>query len=213
MGYEDMPLRGSVSHLVERVKSGCESAATVLWNRYQQQLLGFARSRLRSTPRRVADEEDVVIAAFQSFLRRTRRGEYPHLRGRGELWRLLATITASKAANLIRRERSEKRGGGRVVLTSVLTSEPDSVAAQAFAELATPEPNPLLIVMMNDSLDHLLSQLQDDELRAIAVAKLHGNSNEEIARQTQRSIPTVERRLRLIRDTWREELNVEAFEP
>ena len=40
-----------------------------------------------------------------------------------------------------------------------------------------------------------------------AVAKLGGSSNEEIAGKICRSVPTVERRLRLIRDVWREEFS------
>jgi DNA-directed RNA polymerase specialized sigma24 family protein len=60
--------------------------------------------------------------------------------------------------------------------------------------------------MINDSLTHLLSVLRDDELRGIALAKLQGRSNQYIADTIQRSVPTVERRLRLIRDTWRREL-------
>ena len=46
----------------------------------------------------------------------------------------------------------------------------------------------------------------NDELRKIAIAKLEGFSTDEITHSIGRSIPTVERRLRLIRDTWQQEL-------
>jgi DNA-directed RNA polymerase specialized sigma24 family protein len=45
----------------------------------------------------------------------------------------------------------------------------------------------------------------DDGLRQIAVLKLEGRTNEEIASRIDRSPTTVERRLRLIRDMWKEE--------
>jgi len=156
----------------------------------------------------MADEEDVVISAFHSFLSRAKDGGYPQLQRRDELWSLLATITAHKAVSQVRREKRRKRGSGRVILGSLLAGDPRFTAARTMFELASSEPNPELIVMMNDSLDHLLSLLQDDELRTIATAKLHGDSNQEIADKIQRSIPTVERRLRLIRDTWQEELTM-----
>ena len=107
-----MSIRGSVSRLIAQLKMGHESAAASLWDRYCRKLVRLARARLNGVSRRVADEEDVVLAAFQSFLRRTKEGRYPHLRDRGELWKLLAKITAHKALNLIRSERSQKRGQG-----------------------------------------------------------------------------------------------------
>lgn len=57
---------------------------------------------------------------------------------------------------------------------------------------------------MNEALGRLLGML-DDGLRQIAVLKLEGRTNEEIASRIDRSPTTVERRLRLIRDTWKEE--------
>jgi DNA-directed RNA polymerase specialized sigma24 family protein len=199
-----MPLRGSVSRLICDVKKGRESAAHLLFHRYFTRLMGLARSRMNSHERQVADEEDVVLTAFQSFLRRTQDGDYPDLQGRDELWRLLATITARKAATLVGREKRLKRGGGRVILSSALPTQDQEGVEKTMSELASPDPDPQLVVTMNDSLEHLLSILKDDELREIAIAKLNGESNQEIAHKTQRSLPTIERRLRLIRGAWRE---------
>jgi DNA-directed RNA polymerase specialized sigma24 family protein len=47
-----------------------------------------------------------------------------------------------------------------------------------------------------------LSRLPDDELRQIALGKLEGYTNEEIATQIEVAPATVERRLRLIRKHW-----------
>ncbi|MFV1964564.1 MAG: ECF-type sigma factor [Pirellulaceae bacterium] len=199
--------QGSVSALIVKVRMGCESAATKIWARYYPKLLELARLKLSGAARRVADEEDVVVAVFHSFFRRTRRGSYPHLQRRNELWRLLAQITTSKALNLIRREKSQKRGGGRLVTAPLHTDPPHSLIHETFANLASSEPNPFVLAMITDSLDHLLTTLRDEELRVVAIAKLDGSTNEEIAAKIRRSIPTVERRLRLIRDVWREEFS------
>jgi len=186
---------------------GCESAASQIWGRYYPKLLELARLKLHGAARRVADEEDVVCAVFQSFFRRTMMGSYPHLQRRDELWRLLAKITGSKALNLIRKEKRYKRGGGRLVTAPFRFDPPSCIIQETLANLVSSEPNPLQFAMVTDSMDHLLMVLEDEELRQVAVAKLDGNSNEEIAGMIRRSISTVERRLRLIRDVWREEFS------
>ena len=48
----------------------------------------------------------------------------------------------------------------------------------------------------------VLEGLGDRELQALAVAKMEGRTNEEIAREMDCSIRTVERQLRLIRKKW-----------
>ena len=52
-----------------------------------------------------------------------------------------------------------------------------------------------------EAVEGLLGQL-DDELRSIALWKLEGYTNEEIATRIGRVVPTVERRLRMIRSLW-----------
>jgi DNA-directed RNA polymerase specialized sigma24 family protein len=48
----------------------------------------------------------------------------------------------------------------------------------------------------------LLDALGDDTLRAVAVAKMEGLTNEEVAARLGKSLPTVERKLRGIRGIW-----------
>jgi DNA-directed RNA polymerase specialized sigma24 family protein len=56
-----------------------------------------------------------------------------------------------------------------------------------------------------EELQRLLDLLEDEELVQIALLKLEGCTNPEIADRVDRSLPTVERRLRLIRSTWQRE--------
>ena len=48
----------------------------------------------------------------------------------------------------------------------------------------------------------LLDQLKDDRLKQIALLKLEGYTNPQIAQRVQRSLATVERKLALIRQIW-----------
>jgi DNA-directed RNA polymerase specialized sigma24 family protein len=51
----------------------------------------------------------------------------------------------------------------------------------------------------------LLEKLGDPQLRQVAVAKMEGFSNQEIAQRLDCALRTVERRLKLIRDEWKED--------
>ncbi len=65
---------------------------------------------------------------------------------------------------------------------------------------------------MQECLTGLLAALRDDELRQIALARLEGRSNKEIAASIGRAEVTVERRLKVIRETWRQAGLVEESE-
>src|SRR5262245_47055389 len=105
---------GEVTRLVQQVKQGDPGAAHELWQRYFARLVALARQRLRGSPRRVADEEDVALSAFDSFCRRAEQQRFPRLEDRDDLWQLLVMITARKAADLANHDNRLKRGGGVV---------------------------------------------------------------------------------------------------
>jgi DNA-directed RNA polymerase specialized sigma24 family protein len=107
---------GSITRWIGHAKDGDEAAVEKLWQRYFQGMVELARQRLRSAPRRAADEEDVALSAFHSFCLGARNGRFPRLTDRDSLWPLLVAITAHKAVDLIRRNNRQKRGGlGRAV--------------------------------------------------------------------------------------------------
>src|SRR6516165_10866377 len=105
---------GSVTCWITQLKAGERAAAQPLWEGYFRQLVARARRQLQGVPLRAADEEDVALSAFDSFCRAAENGRFPDLSDRDDLWQLLLLLTDRKAIDLARRERSGKRGGGKV---------------------------------------------------------------------------------------------------
>lgn len=198
-----MASEGSITRLIQELRGGDPAAAEGLWQRYFPQLVQFARRKLRGRSRLVGDEEDVALSAMNRFFRAVQQGRYPNLADRHELWGLLLQITNHRVLNLQRDETRQRRGGGRVGGPSVIPAGPSASGQRPEVPLADEIPTPEFAAMMADQCRRLLELLDDAELRAIAVAKMEGCTNAEIASQLNRSERTVERRLRLIRDRWR----------
>jgi DNA-directed RNA polymerase specialized sigma24 family protein len=189
---------GSITRYIVRLKQGDRDAAQPLWQRYVPRLVGLARARLRNAPRRAADEEDVALSAFGSFCHRAERGQFPRLEDRDDLWQLLFVLTVRKAANLARREARPKHGGGRVLALSELEG-PDA------AGIAGAGPSPELASQVAEECQRLLDDLSDDLLRRVALRKLEGYTNAEIAAELGCVESTVERKLQRIRRLWERE--------
>jgi DNA-directed RNA polymerase specialized sigma24 family protein len=178
-----------------------DAAAQQLWQRYFHRLVHLARDRLRAGPRGPADAEDAALSAFDSFCRGATAGRFPRLDDRDDLWALLVTLTARKAADQLRRERRQKRGGGRVRTEQDLG--PATAGGGVLEELVGREPTPELAAMVAEEYRHLLGRLGDQTLCRIAAWKLEGYAIEEIAAKLGCSVRTVDRKLGVIRSLWR----------
>src|SRR5215471_11580657 len=82
-----MPMQTGVTHWIGLLQAGDVAAAQPLWERYFARLVELARSRLRGAGRRVADEEDVALSAFDSFCRGAMGGRFPRLTDSADLWK------------------------------------------------------------------------------------------------------------------------------
>jgi DNA-directed RNA polymerase specialized sigma24 family protein len=200
-----MASAGSVTYWIHQLKAGDQLALQQLWESYFRRLVALARQRLQGAARLAADEEDVALSAFDSFYRGVQEGRFPRLLDRGDLWQVLVLITLRKAANLANQERAQKRGGGRVRPVSALPASKED-EGPAFANLVGREPDPAFAAQVAEECRRLLALLRDPEWRAVALWKLEGYTNDEIALKVGRSVPTVERKLRLIRDAWEKEI-------
>jgi DNA-directed RNA polymerase specialized sigma24 family protein len=199
-----MSAPGSVTNWLVQLKDGNAAAAQPLWERYFPRMVALARKRLRGARRREADEEDVALSAFDSFCRGAEQGRFPQLGDRDDLWQLLVVITARKAVDLLARQGRLKRGGGRVAGESGLL-DPADPSNGGIEQVVGSEPTPAFAAQVAEECQRLLDKLGDDELREIAVWKMEGHTNEEIAERLDVARATVERRLRMVRKQWEDE--------
>lgn len=192
----------SVTQWIGDLRTGNrDEASRRLWERYFERLARLAQSRLRTAAPGPADGEDIALSAFDSFVRGAAAGRYPALGDRDDLWRLLVTITARKAHNQRRDEGRQKRGGGRVVGEGALAGA-DPVGDDFLAQVVGSEPTPEFAALVTDEYRRLFGSLADESLRVVALLKLEGHSNEEIARSLDCGLRTVERKLEVIRKRW-----------
>jgi DNA-directed RNA polymerase specialized sigma24 family protein len=199
-----MPAEGSVSCWIELLKTGDQAAAQPLWERYFHRLVGLARTKLPDGRRRAADEEDVALSAFNSFCKGVEAGRFPQLMDRDDLWRLLITLTARKAFDQVRDENRLKRGGGAVLGHSALNAAGNDGDSE-FERFVSQEPTPESAALVAEECCRLLDRLKSDELRTIAVWKMEGYTNAEIAAKLDCAQSTIERKLQRIRLKWEEE--------
>jgi DNA-directed RNA polymerase specialized sigma24 family protein len=196
----------SVTHWIRQLRGGEQDAARRLCERYLARLVGLARKKLHAARRREADEEDVALAALNSFFRAAGQGRFPQLKDRNSLWRLLAEMTVRKALKQMRAERAQKRGGGAVHGDSGFLAAADSEDGEVgIAQVLDREPTAADAAQFAEDYEGLLKQLDDDTLRKIAVWALEGYTNAEIAAKLGCVESTVERKLRLIRSCWSKE--------
>jgi DNA-directed RNA polymerase specialized sigma24 family protein len=104
-------------------------------------------------------------------------------------------IAARKASNARRRVHVHREHG-----ESDLATIDD---LQALAQLFEGDPSVDLFDSLDLHCEDLLARL-DDKLRQVALLKLSGHTNQEIAELRGRGLSTIERYLQLIRQIWSE---------
>lgn len=188
-----MPITGtaeSVTRLMLAVRAGQSTAMGNLFESYFERLVQLARKRLANVPGMSNYEEDVALQSFHSVCRRMRDPDRPlQLEGRDDLWRILATRTISRAIDLIRRHKPGEVPGDADVV-----------------QLLNRDPTPEAAAEMADECRRLLDMLGDQDLRRIALWKVEGHTNEEIATRLDCVPRTVERKVSRIRQLWRQEV-------
>ena len=191
---------GSITQAFQQMRMGDRLAIQELWERYFPRLVGLARKTLAGRPQRVADADDAAQSAFASFCQRVGKGQFSDLLKRDDLWNLLGTITVRKSMQQARREGAEKRGGGAILGEDALR---DSAGQRACLEdLAAQLP----AQDFDLTCEELLAPL-DEELRQIALLRLMGYRNREIADELNCTERKVERKLHLVRLKWHGQLD------
>jgi RNA polymerase sigma factor (sigma-70 family) len=196
---------GSVTRMVGQLRDGegtaMEEAARALWERYFHQLLEQAQRQLSARLQAREDGEDVLQDVYLSFCARLRRGKFT-LHDRGDLWRILVTMTRNKARKAAVRHTRERRDYRREVDPA---AGPGEAADEPFRGVPGPEPTPDEALALAEEAERRLAALPED-LRRVAVWKLEGLGNDEIAGPGHLDCctRTVERKLQRIRDIWQE---------
>lgn len=193
----------SVTMLIRKLQSSdrkeFQRAASEIWSRYLGDLLELARRRISPGLRRRVDEQDVLQSMYKSFCLRQQRGQYS-LGDRTDLWKLLVTITQNKASNAAAHHKRLRRDIRKEKPEAA--SDEGSDLAQIERE-AAPDPTPAEAAALVDALQQRLQGL-DESQRQLALWKLAGYTNEEIASEEMMNcaVRTVERKLALIRARW-----------
>ncbi|OYP29976.1 ECF-type sigma factor [Rhodopirellula sp. MGV] len=188
-----------VTNWIEQVKQGDSHAEIQIWQHYFDRLVRTVRNHLCGQNRAISDEEDIVASVFESFYQAAEAGRFPDLTDRDELWRLLLKMSSRKVIDKRRRDQRQRRGDG---------IQPQSLVGpdgEMVLEVVGDNPTPEMVAMMAETMGQLFEMLGAGQLKEIAVAKLEGHSNAEIATQLDCSERTVERRLHLIREKLEQE--------
>jgi DNA-directed RNA polymerase specialized sigma24 family protein len=200
-----MGAHGSVTRLIVDLRSDQprlrESAARLVWGRYFQELLVLARNHLSARIRCREDEEDVLQSMYKSFCIRQRRGDFD-LANRDQLWNLLVHITLRKARNTANRHLQRKRDVRREETEPAHEHAEDDTPSAILDQIDSDGPTPAEAALLNDALEKRFQLLNDPGLRQIALWKLEGYTNNEIAGKLECTLRTVERKLERIRSYW-----------
>lgn len=188
----------SITAWVTKLRVGDEQAAKHLWERFFSQLVKIARSRLQTSSRTMVDEEDVALSALKSFCIGMRNGKFMELSNREGLWRLLLTITLRKVADKQNYDRRLKRNVAR---ERILPLDEEDFKEQLNAFVSR-EPGPDTAAECSEEMARLLAVLEHSNLKQIALMKMEGYKNTEIAQQIGCSLSSVERKIRTIRSIW-----------
>ena len=187
---------------IEGLKAGDDAAVADLWNRYFDRLVQLARQRLGTTPRRVADEEDVAVSVFRCLCAGAEHGRLAEISDRGDLWRVLVTMTLRKTIDQQRRLAGKKRGSGKVRGESVFMRRSGGEASPGLQQFSGDIPTPQMMAIIEEEGQRLLEALEDEKLKQIALWKLEGFTNDEIADKLSLTTRSIERKLQRIREKW-----------
>ena len=203
---------------IARLKQGDARAPEVIWEHYFQQLIQLGKRRLQSASNRMNNEEDLALSAMNSFFEGVQNHRFSQLDNREELWKVLATIAVRKAVKYYRAANAQRRPDAHMANGS----STDDQNVDEICQVLGREPSPEMAAMFAEAVQSRLNALPDETLRQIAIWKLHGLTNREIAVQLYPDISqtkpktaqtNVERKLAAIRRLWTSQDETECPTP
>ena len=157
-----------------------------LFEMYLPKLVRLAESRISGRMKTKFDSADVVGTVCRTVVRRVQEGTF-RFEDDAAFWRLLVTIAKRKISNKV-----------RVFLTQGRSIDKE-ISEAANSILATPEPSPDEAVAFAESLDILLSKLDEQE-QQIFLMRIENYKFQEIADRLGVSERTARRKMNLIKE-------------
>jgi RNA polymerase sigma-70 factor, ECF subfamily len=183
----------SFQDLMQRLESGDEEAAALLFERYAYRLIGLATRRLDERVRVKVDADDVVNSVMRTFCRRAAERPF-HFDGPDDLWALLVEITLRKCGRWNRHFHTRKRDVRREQTPPPLT---DSDWDREHLDAGGPHPEDEAV--LRETLERLLHGL-DDRMRTVCEMRLQGYEIKEIAGALHCTEATIHRKIRHLKD-------------
>lgn len=182
----------SFPDLMGKLKTGDAAAASLVFDRFAQQVLALARRRLQAGVAARVDPEDVLQSVFRSFFVRQREGHFV-IDNWESLWGILMTMTARKCGRRVQHHRAGKRDAAmEVPYSSALEDE-------GHAGLFAREPSPSEAVALIELVGNLMCWLPEED-REILTLHLQGHTIAEIKAHTGRAMRTIRRVLERVRE-------------
>jgi RNA polymerase sigma-70 factor (ECF subfamily) len=190
-----MTTEGSFDGLMRRLRSGEDTAAQELFERFARQMIALTRRHLDQLLARKVDPEDVVQSAYKSFFVRHREGKVT-VENWNSLWKLLTLITLRKCA-----DRAEYFRAGRRNAAREAGAPDDSGHADPWVAALDREPRPEEAAILAETVERLFRDVDPHE-RPILELSLQGYTVPEISAQLGRA----ERSVRRLRERIRKRL-------
>jgi len=189
-----MTSMGSVTRSIRdlETREQREEAVRKLWDRYFEGLVRYALKKLQAmhAARGIADQEDAVVRAFAKVCRGIEAGQLK-IGNRGDFLKLLRWSTNNEIKNQVNRYPRENPNA------SMDPDRGETNLDQVPGMEKSFEP-----LLAEEGCRRLLDLLGEEVLRMIALWKLLGHTNEEIARKLDCSLASVERKIGRIRAKW-----------
>ncbi|MCA9098235.1 MAG: hypothetical protein KDA36_07615 [Planctomycetaceae bacterium] len=193
-----MTISNSVTRWCSDLRDGDPVAAERIWKRFSARIVAMARTKLGDAPRQMSDEEDIANSAFASLFSGIQGSRFPELLNRDSLWRLLVVITVRKVYDQLEYQHRQKRDVFRERDTA------GGPEGDLLRWAISQEPTPEIAAQLTENVSVRLRTLPSDDLRQIALLKLEGYTNIEIAERLDRGLATIARKLSTIRAVWEE---------
>jgi len=199
---------GSVTRAIKDLAEQDETAAELIWGHFFKRLSQFAKSRIYPRHYRLFDEHDITSEAFFALFDGVRCGRFQQIKNRDELWKLLTVIATRKIVNQANHHDRLKRGGGKfhreANKKNTAWRETTDFNSHQLAKSTDYHQSPSDLDAFADCCDEMLGMLPNESYRKIALLRLAGFTDAEVAEKLGCVPRTVERKLQTIRMVWDE---------